>query len=111
MLLMRILKPTLAIVLGLALAPAAAFAQATNSSVPPPNPKASVTTSTPATTVGEGANGSRPVGGAGVTLTPQHKKHKRAHKNFNGKHKDYTKSSPAKGPTAPKYYKQPVSPK
>jgi hypothetical protein len=110
MLLMRILKPTLAIVLGLALAPAAALAQASNSSVPPPNPKASVTTSAPATTIGQGANGSRPVGGAGVTLTPEQKKHKRHHKNFSGKHKDYTKSSPAKGPTAPKYYKQPASP-
>lgn len=107
---MRILKPTLAIVLGLALAPAAAFAQASNSSVPPPNPKASVTTDTPATTVGEGANGSRPVGGAGVTLTPEKKKHKRHHKNMSGKHKDYTKDSPSKGPTAPKYYKQPTSP-
>ena len=60
---MRILTPSLALVLGLALAPAAAFAQASNVSVPPPNPKASVTGSMAPSTVGSGANNSVPVGG------------------------------------------------
>ena len=96
---MRILTPSLALVLGLALAPAAAFAQADNVSVPPPNPKASVTTSSPVMTQGSGANNSRPVGGPGVNDYEHKKYHKRAHHKFYGRHHDYTKSSPAKGPT------------
>jgi hypothetical protein len=99
MFLMRILTPSLALVLGLALAPAAAMAQAANVSVPPPNPKASVTTSNVAGTAGSGANNSRPVGGPGVNKYPHEKYHKRAHHKFYGKHNDYTKSSPAKGPS------------
>lgn len=98
---MRILKPSLAIVLGLALAPAAAFAQASNATVPPPNPKASITTTNPVGSSGEGANKSVPTGGASTTKKPHEKTHKRKHHKMNGKHKDYTKSSPAKGPTAP----------
>jgi hypothetical protein len=101
MLLMRILKPSLAIVLGLALAPAAALAQASNVSVPPPNPKASVTTTNPVTSSGQGANNSQPVGGPSIDKTAHAKNHKRAHHKMYGKHHDYTKSSPAKGPTAP----------
>ena len=96
---MRILSPSLALVLGLALAPAAALAQAANVSVPPPNPKASLTTSTPVTTEGSGANNSRPVGGPGLTGLQHKKNHKRAHHKFYGRHHDYSKSSPAKGPT------------
>jgi hypothetical protein len=75
------------------------MAQAANVSVPPPNPKASVTTSNVAGTVGSGANNSKPVGGPGVIKSPHAKYHKRAHHKFYGKHHDYTKSSPAKGPT------------
>jgi hypothetical protein len=77
------------------------MAQAANSSVPPPTPKASVTTSNVAGTVGSGANNSKPVGGPGVNKTVHHKTHHRTHKKMYGKHHDYTKSSPAKGPTAP----------
>jgi hypothetical protein len=83
------------------LAPAAAFAQAANVSVPPPNPKASITGTMPPVSSGDGANNSVPVGGPGVDKHPHPKTHKRAHKKFYGKHHDYTKSSPAKGPTAP----------
>jgi hypothetical protein len=100
MFLMRILTPSLALVLGLALAPAAAFAQASNVSVPPPNPKASVTGTMVPSTAGTGANNSVPVGGPGFDKYAHKKYHKRAHKKFYGKHHDYTKSSPAKGPTA-----------
>ncbi|WP_419760448.1 hypothetical protein [Acidisoma sp.] len=98
---MRILTPSLALVLGLALAPAAAMAQAANVSVPPPNPKASVTSPSYPTQVGSGANNTKPVGGPGVNDYAHKKYHKRAHHKFYGRHHDYTKSSPAKGPTAP----------
>jgi hypothetical protein len=77
------------------------MAQASNSSVPPPNPKASVTTTNPVTSSGEGANASVPVGGPSISKNAHAKTHKRAHHKFYGKHHDYTKSSPAKGPTAP----------
>ncbi len=100
MLLMRILNPSLALVLGLALAPAAALAQASNSSVPPPNPSASVTSSTPVTTQGQGTN-SVPVGGPGVDKHPHAKTHKRAHHKLYGKHYDYVRGGTKKGPTAP----------
>jgi hypothetical protein len=79
------------------------MAQAANSSVPPPNPKASITTTAPVTSSGEGANASVPVGGPSLTKTAHPKYHKRAHHKFSGKHHDYTKSSPAKGPSAPHY--------
>jgi hypothetical protein len=101
MLLMRILKPSLAIVLGLALAPAAALAQASNSSVPPPNPKASITTTNPVTSVGQGANQSVPTGGPGVNKHPHPKTHQRAHHKFYGKHYDYVRGGTKKGPAAP----------
>jgi hypothetical protein len=99
MLLMRILKPSLAIVLGLALAPAAALAQADNSSVPPPNPKASITTTNPVGQSGEGQN-SVPTGGPSVNKTPHGKTHKRAHHKMYGKHYDYVRGGTKKGPTA-----------
>ncbi|MCB8873686.1 hypothetical protein [Acidisoma silvae] len=97
---MRILKPSLAIVLGLALAPAAAFAQADNSSVPPPNPKASITTTNPVTSSGQGANNSVPVGGPSVDKKPHAKTHKRAHHKMYGKHYDYVRGGTKKGPAA-----------
>ena len=97
---MRILKPSLAIVLGLALAPAAAFAQADNSSQPPPNPKASITTTNPVGSVGQGANGSVPTGGPSVEKTPHAKTHKRAHHKMYGKHYDYVRGGTKKGPSA-----------
>ena len=98
---MRILPPSLALVLGLALAPAAAFAQASNVSVPPPNPKASVTTSNVAGTEGSGANNSKPVGGPGIDKAPHAKNHKRAHHKLYGKHYDYVRGGSHKGPAAP----------
>ncbi len=98
---MRILTPSLALVLGLALAPAAAFAQAANVSVPPPNPKASVTSPTVPSTVGSGANNSKPVGGPGVNKHPHPKYHKRAHHGLYGKHYDYVRGGSKKGPAAP----------
>ncbi len=97
---MRTLNLSLALVLGLALAPAAAMAQAANSSVPPPNPKASITTTNPVSSSGGGANNSVPVGGPSVSAIAHKKYHKRSHHKFYGKHHDYTKSSPAKGPSA-----------
>jgi hypothetical protein len=101
MLLMRILNLSLALVLGLALAPAVAMAQASNVSVPPPNPKASITTTNPVMSSAEGVNKSKPVGGPSISKLAHPKTHKRKHKKAYGKHHDYTKSSPAKGPTAP----------
>jgi hypothetical protein len=101
MLLMRILKPSLAIVLGLALAPAAALAQASNVSVPPPNPKASLTTTNPVSSTGQGANNSQPTGGPGVNKHPHPKTHKRSHHKAYGKHYDYTRSGTKKGPPGP----------
>lgn len=98
---MRILKPSVAIVLGLALAPAAALAQASNSSVPPPNPAASVTSPNVPTSSGEGANNSVPVGGPGVNKHPHPKTHKRAHHKLYGKHYDYVRGGTKKGPPAP----------
>ncbi len=97
---MRILTPSLTLVLGLALAPAAALAQADNVSVPPPNPKASVTSPNFPTTEGSGANASKPVGGPGVDETPHAKTHKRAHHKFYGKHYDYVRGGTKKGPSA-----------
>jgi hypothetical protein len=99
--LMRILTPSLALVLGLALAPAAAMAQAANSSVAPSSPSVGVTSSAPVTTAGSGANNSKPVGGPAVTGQAHKKYHKRSHHKFYGKHHDYTKTSPAKGPAGP----------
>ncbi|WP_284944788.1 hypothetical protein [Acidisoma cladoniae] len=87
---MRILRPTFALVLGLALAPAVALAQ--NSSVPPNNPSASITAPS-GTTAGTGANASRPVGGPGLTEAPHVKTHKRAHKHMYGKHYNVMKHS------------------
>jgi len=100
MFLMRILTPSFALVLGLALAPAAAMAQAANSSVAPSSPSVGVTSSAPVVTTGSGANNSKPVG-PGVTGTVHKKYHKRSHHKFYGKHHDYTKTSPAKGPAGP----------
>jgi hypothetical protein len=92
---MRILRPTIALVLGLALAPAVvsgAFAQSANSSVPPPSAPATLSGSAPATT-GMGANNSAPVGGPGLTGAPHVKTHKRTHKKMYGKHHNYQKYS------------------
>jgi hypothetical protein len=100
MLLMRILKPSLAIVLGLALAPAAALAQSDNSSVPPPNPKASITTTNPVGQSGQGANASVPTGGPSVDKLAHGKTHKRAHHKMYGKHYDYVRGGTKKGPSA-----------
>ena len=97
---MRILTASLAIVLGLALAPAAALAQASNASVPPPSPKASITGTAPAGSVGQGTN-SVPSGGPGLVKKPHAKTHKRSHHKFNGKHHDYVRSGTKKGPPAP----------
>jgi hypothetical protein len=77
------------------------MAQAANSSVPPPSPHASVTTSNVAGTVGSGANNSRPVGGPGVNKTVHHKTHHRAHHKMYGKHYDYSRGGTKKGPAAP----------
>ena len=104
---MRILKPSLAIVLGLALAPVAAFAQADNSSVPPPSPSSSLTTTNPVTSSGQGANASVPVGGPSVTKKPHAKTHKRAHHKMYGKHYDYVRGGSKKGPAA--VHEKPVS--
>jgi hypothetical protein len=101
MFLMRILTPSLALVLGLALAPAAALAQAANVSVPPPNPKASVSSSSVPTQVGSGANNTKPVGGPGINGNSHPKYHKRAHHKLYGKHYDYVRGGTKKGPVAP----------
>ncbi|GAB0113287.1 hypothetical protein [Acidisoma sp. C75] len=97
---MRIFNATLAIVLGLALAPAAALAQNSASSVPPPNPKASITGTAPAASSGQGANNSAPVGGPGIVAKPHAKTHKRKHKKLNGKHYNYVRGGTKKGPGA-----------
>jgi hypothetical protein len=109
MFLMRILTPSLALVLGLALAPAGAMAQAikgtapgqsgsgANNSQPVGGP--GVTSTAPLTQSGSGANNSQPVGGPAITGLQHKKYHKRSHHKFYGKHHDYTKSSPAKGPS------------
>lgn len=98
---MRILTPSLALVLGLALAPAAAMAQASNVSVPPPNAKASVTGSQAPTSVGAGANNSVPVGGPGLNKNAHKKYHPRSHHKLYGKHYDYVRGGTKKGPAAP----------
>jgi hypothetical protein len=98
MFLMRILTPSLALVLGLALAPAAAMAQ--NANLPAtPNPNAAITGQAPVS-VGSGANNSEPSGGPGLNQTQHPKHHKRTHHKFYGKHHDYTRDSP-KGPAEP----------
>jgi hypothetical protein len=98
MFLMRILTPSLALVLGLALAPAAAMAQ--NANLPAtPNPNAAITGQAPVS-VGSGANNSEPSGGPALKQTAKPKYHKRSHKHFYGKHHDYARDSP-KGPTEP----------
>jgi len=109
MFLMRILTPSLALVLGLALAPAAAMAQAANSSTPPANPSAQVTTTNPVMSSGEGANKSKPVGGPAIEKRAVPKSHHRKYRHTYGKHHDYTKSSPAKGPTNPVYQRTPAA--
>ncbi len=97
---MRILTPSLALVLGLALAPAAAMAQSANANLPAtPNPNAAITGQAP-TSVGSGANNSQPSGGPALTQKEHAKTHKRAHRHFYGKHHDYTHDSP-KGPSEP----------
>jgi hypothetical protein len=68
--------------------------------VPPPNPHASITSTTPATKAGAG-NTARPVGGPGVVKTAHPKTHKRTHHKMNGKHHDYTRSGTKKGPVGP----------
>jgi hypothetical protein len=104
---MRIITPALAVVLGLAVAPVAALAQASNVSVPPPNPKASVTSTSPVTSVGARANKSVPTGGPGVNKAPHAKTHKRTHHKAYGKHYDYTRGGTKKGPSAT--HEKPVS--
>jgi hypothetical protein len=92
MLLMRILRPTFALVLGLALAPAVALAQNANNSVPPNNPSASITAPS-GSTAGTGANSSRPVGGPALVGKPYVKTHKRSHRRMYGKHYNVQKFS------------------
>jgi hypothetical protein len=100
---MRLVAVSIVCILGLTLTPMRVWAQDSQNSVPPPNPRASVTTSNLPSTEGSGSSNSRPVGGPGVSQRPHPKRHKRAHRNFYGKHHDYMKSSPAEGPVAPHY--------
>jgi hypothetical protein len=110
---MRILTPSIVLVLGLALAPAAALAQSTTGAAPTqsgagannskPAVGPGVTSQTAPTQEGSGANNSKPVGGPGISGYNHKKYHKRKHHGLYGKHYDYTKSSPAKGPTAPHF--------
>ena len=107
---MRILTPSIVLVLGLALAPAVAMAQSIKGTAPSqtgsgasntqPVGGPGISSSQAPAQAGSGANNSQPVGGPGLTGLQHKKYHKRAHKKFYGKHHDYTKSSPAKGPTA-----------
>ena len=109
---MRILTSSLVLVLALALAPAAAMAQTVKGSAPGQTGSGTSNTqpvggpgitSEPPTQVGSGANNSQPSGGPGIDGYQHKKTHKRAHHKFYGKHHDYTKSSPAKGPSAPHF--------
>ncbi len=110
---MRILTPSIALVLGLALAPAAALAQSITGPAPgqtgsgagntQPVGGPAVQSPTVPGTAGSGANNSKPVGGPGINGFSHKKTHKRSHHKIYGKHHDYTRSAPGKGPAAPHF--------
>jgi hypothetical protein len=110
---MRIFALSSALVIGLALAPAVALAQSVKGEAPTQSGSGAsntqpvggpgLTSSSAPTQEGSGAGNTKPVGGPGINGYSHNKYHKRAHHKFYGKHHDYTKSSPAKGPSAPHF--------
>ena len=110
---MRVLTPSIVVVLGLALAPAAGMAQSIKGATPTqtgsganntqPVGGPGVTSSMAPTQAGSGASNTKPVGGPGINGYSHNKSHKRAHHKFYGRHHDYTRSSPSKGPSAPHF--------
>ena len=105
---MRVLTPSIVVVLGLALAPAAGMAQSIKGATPTQNglrreqyaacwrPRRHKLDGADAGRLRRPAN-TKPVGGPGINGYSHNKSHKRAHHKFYGRHHDYTRSSPLQG--------------